>query len=297
MFGATTKDTHRRSAHHGESYYRTIPLAFVHLPKTGGTTVCDWIDQHFSPDQELVCANQEHFRLVAAEKTGGVRYLCEPMIRGHFDLPDGLKYARMLRQEPRRFFTIVRSPEAQLMSYLWHEVSQRRGLLKGRDHPPVEVENYLRDYVETAESLEFSIEGAQSAFFSRTARDVLKGCSPATDLSSECRYAKETYLDGVHVVGLTERLHDSLRLVARAMRWPAPRNLGNARMSGAGNHRIPERIKEILWRRLALDSALYQGAQERFEVEFARLCRAAGSSEKIDNFLDHQAEVHSLPSN
>jgi hypothetical protein len=68
-------------------------------------------------------------------------------------------------------------------------------------------------------------------------------------------------------------------------------------MSGAGNRRIPERIKEILWRRLALDSALYQGAQQRVEVEFARLCRAASSLEKIDNFLDRQAEVRSLPNN
>ena len=267
-------------------------LAFVHLPKTGGTSVSDWIDQYCSPDQQFVCDNAEHFRTVAAEQTGGgATYLSTQVIRGHFDLPDGLKYARMLRQEPRLFFTIVRSPEAQLMSYLWHEVSQRRGLLKGRDHPLVEVESYLSDYIETAESLEFSAEGAQSAFFSRTAGEALKGRSSATDLSSECRHAKEAYLDGVHIVGLTERLHDSLRLIEWAMKWPAPRDLGEARMSGAGNRRIPEKIKEILWRRLVLDSALYRGAQERFATDFARLCRAAGSPEGIDDFLDRNASL------
>ncbi len=267
------------------------PLAFVHLPKTGGTSVCDWIDQHCSLEQQFVCNNAEHFRSVAAEKTGDAAYLCQPVIRGHFDLFDGLKYARLLRHELRLFFTIVRSPEAQLMSYLWHAVSQKLGLVEGRNHPRVEIEAYLSDYIEMAESLEFSPEGVQSSFFSCAARDMFKEGRSAPDLSTECLHAKETYLVGVHIVGLTERLHDSLRLVAWAMKWPAPRNLGKARMSGAGNCRIPERLKEILWRRLTLDSALYDGAQERFTTDFARLCRAAGSADRIDDFLDHESEL------
>jgi hypothetical protein len=297
MFGVTARDTHRRSNCHGASYDRTIPLAFVHLPKTGGTTVCDWIDQHFSPDQQLVCDSEEHFRLIATERTGGVSYLCEPMIRGHFDLPDGLKYARMVRHEMRLFFTIVRSPEAQLMSLLWHMVSAKHGLVKGRNHPPVEVETYLSDYIAAAEEFECCPLGSQCSFFCRAFNSVFQGGRSPADLSEVCAHIRESYLDGVHIVGVSERLADSLRLVAWAMRWPAPRNLANARISGAGKRDIPKEVKAILWRRLALDSALHEGAQERFEIEFARLCRAAGSSEKIDDFLDLQAAARSLPSN
>jgi hypothetical protein len=210
-------------------------------------------------------------------------------------LPDGLKYARMLRHEPRLFFTIVRTPEAQLMSLLWHMIANKRGLVEGRDHPSAKVEAYFSSYVEVAESFEYCSDGAQSGFFCRAHCSVFKGGRSAADLSGECAYVREAYLDGVHIVGLSDRLLDSLRLVAWAMKWPAPRNLGHARMSGAGNHEVPEKVREILWRRLALDSALYEGARERFERDYARLCRAAGSPDMIDDFLDLEA-VLAIPS-
>ena len=102
------------------------------------------------------------------------------------------------------------------------------------------------------------------------------------------------HLDGLRALGvlrpgarvLTERLADSLRLLAWRMQRPAPRNIGIARESGAGRHPMPLLIKGILRRHIQLDRILYAKARVRFDADFAALAAAAGSAQVIDDHLD-----------
>ncbi len=246
------------------------PLGFVHLPKTGGTSTSDWIDQHVPVDRQFVCENPAHFvsvgRKLAIEKNIPFDF---QLIRGHFYLKDGYKYAATFRNTSRFFFTLVREPEAQLMSLLWHIISTRgRNLTVGRDHAQVQVEGFMRDYIEVAESFEFEGSGSQCSYFLANPDEPFWNGRKREHIEKDVEAFKRQCLDRIGLVGLNERLVDSLRLLAWSLNWPAPRNIGNARFSGAGGARLPEEVRAILWRRLAYDQALYEMAQARFNAAF-----------------------------
>jgi hypothetical protein len=97
--------------------------------------------------------------------------------------------------------------------------------------------------------------------------------------------------DRVHIVGITERLVDSLRVLAWKMGWPAPRNVGNARSSRAGENPIPKNIKNLVEHKLYLDSIFYQHARDRFLTDFAALVQDAGGEHNVDDHLDRNADT------
>lgn len=99
-----------------------------------------------------------------------------------------------------------------------------------------------------------------------------------------------TALDSFAVVGLTERLQDTARLIAWKLGWPAPARLSQARKSDASVHPIPEAIRSKFSAELAVDEILYKEAQSRFERLLACLVREAGHENQVDSWLNHQAE-------
>ena len=271
------------------------PLGFVHVPKTGSTSASDWIEAHVPPDQQFVCDHADHFASVGrASMLEKGMPLDFTLVRGHFRLKDGYKYTASLRNTPRFFFTILREPEAQTMSLLWHFVSQRRNLTVGRDHAQVQVEGFIEEYIEIAESLEFNGDGSQSGYFLRYPDKPFRNGRKLENIDHDVKFFKHECFKRIGLVGLNERLLDSLRLLAWSLKWRAPRNIGLARLSGAGGVRLPEEIRAILWRRLAYDQALYEVAKRNFNRAFDRLLAAAGSEDQIDDFLDSRAE-HGLP--
>jgi hypothetical protein len=92
-------------------------------------------------------------------------YLSKEVIRGHFFLSDRLEYARLYHKYPRLFFTVIRSPEEQLMSSLWHGVRHANNLIVGRDHPAPEFSKYRRAIVAEAASFRKNNTGMQLSFF------------------------------------------------------------------------------------------------------------------------------------
>ena len=53
---------------------------------------------------------------------------------------------------------------------------------------------------------------------------------------------------------------------------------------------MDNKIRALLWRHLLFDQALYAEAKRRFVREYEMLCTAAGSAERIDDFLDGKAK-------
>lgn len=249
------------------------PLAFLHIFKTGGTTTSDWISSHVPVDSTFVPAGPEEFFNTASSKDVD----SFDLIRGHFYMC----HAALLLKRPRVIFTIVRKPESHLMSALWHEFSHARGDIdvERRMHRPFS-EGELFEIAKVALRYRLQKTGTQAGFLVMDF-NLLQTRRRRTIISS--------MLDGLsrcHVVGLTERLADSLRLLAWRMQWPAPRNIGNARESGAGRHPMPLLIKGILRSHIRLDRILYTKARERFDADFGALVAAAGSAQAIDDYLD-----------
>ena len=269
------------------------PLAFLHLPKTGGTSVSHWIAKQYGKDDQFVCANADDFAHRASKATiDGQIYFPHGLIRGHFRLLDAIKFSRLMNGQRRIFFTVTRNPEEQLMSLLWHKICQRLGLMSADDtvHPSIEVERFLEEFIREAESFEFNSLGSQCSFLTGAFDEVVAGGRGEVALPP-ARPIIENALMAVDVVGVNERLLDSLRLLAWTMRWPAPRDIGAARLSGAGQREVPQPVLDILWRRLELDTIVHDCARSRFLEDYDRLCLAAGSPDKIDTFLDRHAEA------
>lgn len=270
------------------------PLAFLHVFKTGGTTISDWLDSNCSADERLVCEDPWHFRRIGetAIESGEV-YLSKGVIRGHFFLPDGLEYARLHHKSPRLFFTVIRSPEAQLMSSLWHSVSHANNLIVGRDQPAAEFSKYRRAIVAEAAYFQENNIGTQLSFFLNVPpRRRFWVLERKKDIAATAEHLARQALERIHVVGLSDRLTDTLRILSWYMEWPAPRQISDARVSGAGQQQMDKQIKALLWRHLLFDQALYAEAKQRFIRDYNMLCTAAGSAENIDDFLDVRAKKH-----
>ncbi len=215
------------------------PACFIHVFKAGGTSVSDWLCQHYP--ESIVAADPITFR------ENRDRHLSAPLVRGHIfarDVPKG-----------RVMLTVVRKPEAQFMSALWHFAS---GATNDRRHLPFDG----RDLSEQARLFTAEIDAGQSRFFDPNG------------------------LAGIDVVGLTERLQDSLRLFAWRLGLPPPREVAHARHSKAGNAPMPDKIRDILREQLERDCALYDAARDQFQRDFAELTALSGG--RVDAFLaDH----------
>lgn len=241
--------------------YRAI---FIHPFKAGGTSVSDYLCKYYDN---------------SASPTDPISYLKEKknraqLIRGHIcaiDAPQGYKK-----------LTIIRNPEAQLMSALWHTMTHSSDNL---NHLPF---NKSRDLIKQVREVWMSeknsynitgqLYGTQSSFF----------CLPR---KSGCD-ALET-IRHFNVVGITERMDDSLRIMAWRLCLPPPQTKYHARSSQAGDYPMPDEIRQMLLPQLSEDSLLYNRANEIFEKDFLRLVNLAGSDrhQDIDAFLMERSKV------
>lgn len=231
---------------------------FIHVFKAGGTTVSDWLISQY-PESDCP-PNPAGFRENKED------YLSAPRLRGHVYWPD------VCDLRDRIFLTMVREPESLLMSALWHMISAT----VDRRHVPYDS-SFQDKLLEEAKTL----VGRQRQlgmirFFIGEELEPQESCI----LSA---------LENIHVVGLTERMRDSLRLFAWKLGCKAPRNINHARNSGAGALSLPREIREIFREELRWDGFLYEAVRQRFDKDFAALCDLAGAERNIDDYLDQHA--------
>ena len=224
-------------------------VCFIHVFKASGTTVSDWLISQFPISD--VPPDSKTFRM---DKQA---YLSTPLLRGHVFYQD----VKGLRD--RLFLTVVRDPESRLMSALWHLAEG--GLDRRHKIYDPSLQECLMEQAEKKKA------GGMYLYFS-------------LDISSAV-----SALEAFSVVGLTERLQDSLRLFAWKLGCKAPRGIGHARRSGAGTFPLPPEIRKLYEKELAWDTLLYDAARRHFDRNFAALCSAAGSEDGIDDYLDHRA--------
>ncbi len=251
------------------------PVAFLHLEKTAGMSLASFLTARFhplqiDPDPHRVCPPHVRAPFPPHVVERARRY---PLVWGHYDLPS----IRRLGDD-RFVFTVLRKPEARILSLYWYWRSHG-SLYLGRDgsNQPVLAAQTL-SLTEFLDSEDPMVRNYIDNFYVRrltgryqtTANDDL--LMQDTD---GCLRAAMDALTSMNFVGITEDMNGSMAVLggmlgfdppARAPRVNiTPRLSKEGTLSGEGpNAPITRRVAAQLAWLTRLDCLVYEAAYERF---------------------------------
>jgi hypothetical protein len=211
-------------------------IAFVHIPKTAGTTLNAILARAYSPDQtceimmrgmslRVPSAMMLRKRTVSFSKIRRLKSALKHrpgvrLIRGHFDLS-----LDKLLPADTRFFTLLRDPVERAVSHYYHYRRQKSDPIH-----PLAMRSTLTEWVGSCGLVE--MDNGQTR---RLAGAMNLPCGRVTPQTLE--RAKSALARNFEVVGLTERFDESLILLHRAFNWPlyrfAAHNVGDCRTQHA----------------------------------------------------------------
>jgi hypothetical protein len=229
-------------------------VVFVHLPKSGGTTLRRVIARQYPARSIHVLARP------VRESVQAFRGLPEPrrralrLVAGHAPfglhrfLPQGARYVSMVREPVSRVASlyehILASPAHKL-----HDAVARGGMS-------------LLEYVESGVSQ--AADNGQTRLLSDTPYVRAGTCSQAM-LDAARRNIEEHFA----VLGVTERFDESLILMSLALGWTRSLRYHRANVTRGLRRPIPEGVREAVARRNALDVELHRFAAERLAARVA----------------------------
>ena len=227
-------------------------LIFLHIPKTGGQTLTEILDQVYAPEKIYTidyadpARALDGFRNMPPEKRAGYS-----LIRGHAAF--GL---HKILPRPARYITFLRDPVERAASLYAH-------ILRDPGH-------YLHEQVRTMSFCEFATSSLTAEMDNGQAR-LLTGfnASPSgqrpPDLEERAIAAMR---DHFLFVGLTERYDESLLLLAKRLRWrrlPGCRPLNVNPNPIAATSLLSEEIAKIEAFN-SIDRKVYLHARDNFEI-------------------------------
>jgi Sulfotransferase family len=236
---------------HRHPRHSDLCLVFMHIPKTGGTTLYPSLQWSYPPHETLhidIPKNELHrMEDVPLASRSSLR-----LLHGHFAY--GIhKYI----PRPSRYVTVLREPIARV-------ISAYKQILKRPSHE--HHDRIVRGRIDLEEFIEtFWTDEKRN----RQIRDLCNEYDGPLDRET-LEQAKRN-LEGFLVVGLTERFEETFALVRRTLRLRLPfyvtRNVGFPLDAS-------ERAVDLIREREKLDMELYAFASELF----ARQITAQGSS-------------------
>jgi galactose-3-O-sulfotransferase len=177
-------------------------LVFVHIPKTGGTTVAYVVWRQFPRGQAIdldastVEDANRRWNAMASEQRSGVR-----CIRGHLPFEPG-----MFAPRATRFFTILRDPVERVVSeYYYNLTSPRRMLYLPLTHDRITLDQFVRS------ELSAPVHNGQTRMLAGAKREA----TPREMLD----LALANLRNHMVVVGITERLDGTLLLCRAVLGW------------------------------------------------------------------------------
>jgi hypothetical protein len=177
---------------------------FIHIPKTGGTTLHRIIDRQYPPERRHWITRHdvglEAFKRLPPACRANMR-----LVRGH--IPFGV---HAYIPGPATYFTILRQPIERVISYYYFvQREPEHYLYDYANTPGMTIQRYLEDRVS------LQTDNFQTRLISGIWTDVGYGeCDEAT-----LALAKENLEKHFAVVGLTKRFDESLMLLKRTFGW------------------------------------------------------------------------------
>lgn len=240
-------------------------LYFLHIPKTAGTTLRTYLEDHF--DTAAVCPAWLTDELIDKPPSWFRPY---QLLCGHY----GWLALEMLDRRPR-IATMLREPEDWARSAYKHVLTMKEHWL----HPhckDMSFEEFVLDGMGELELLNMqtrflALDDLQRDFFghnhmSHHAPRALRDKYFGEDLLQRSL----ARLDQADFVGIVERFDDSLALLAHQMGWPRPRAFPKYNISKPSDRlALGERGRARLAELTAHDRVLYTRARALFEERFA----------------------------
>jgi len=258
-------------------------VVFVHVPRTGGTTLRSVFTTAYGAD--AVRAPGNIFRSVDRTRSGlkrlaAGRHLGLRVVAGH--VPFGL--ACTLMPEGTRYVTLLRDPVERALSHYEHARTHHHRPLSPR--PTRARPSAAALPIAAALALEDAIARDEHLLDNLATRMLCDAESPYGDLPDDAlESAKRNLRDRFELVGLTERMDESIVLLDRLLgTGRAPYTSRRVRRRRAGGKPSADALAEI-GRRNALDLELYAFAGELFAE---RVAAQDGS------FTDDVERLHTL---
>jgi hypothetical protein len=249
---------------------RTSLIAFVHIPKTAGTTLNSMLERQYSSDElhEVMMRGMSWIApeprlvprpLISLSKINRLKSALRcprrlRVIHGHFDL----SILKLLPPDAR-CFTLLRDPVERAISHYYHY----RRMVADPVHA-LAMRSTLAQWVDACGLVE--MDNGQTR---RLAGEMNLPCGRVTPSILE---RAKSNLARFAVVGLTERFEESLILLHHAFHWPLHRL--PARNVGSGRpHRseVGEETLRAIEDRNRFDRDLYRFASELFERALAKI--------------------------
>ncbi|MFZ5830271.1 MAG: sulfotransferase family 2 domain-containing protein [Planctomycetota bacterium] len=255
-------------------------LQFVHIPKTAGTSIRKFLDIHFSPHEvfpaEVVIQaypgiTDDHlFERLDERRMGRYR-----LLRGHHTADVTRPFLSVYKDRIVRF-TVLREPMSQLISeygMCLHDPAfpLRDEFLAG----PATFSDYLRFF-----KFRWVWRG------DRQASHVVKQVYPTEQQPPRADWARlaQAQLESYAMVGIFERLHDSVELLAYILGWEAPAAVGhlNKSMHQGSLPELSAEDRALIDERYAGDRQLFQRANARFDLAYRQMLHDLGLTDAPD---------------
>jgi hypothetical protein len=235
-------------------------LIFLHIPKTGGSTLRSIISKFYRktfldmPHKPFQPYNHPPQKLIELfqEKLAG--FQPEPQVIGghmffglHHYLPEGWRY-----------ITVLRHPVERVLSTFYYAV-QLKQLALTDIHDFVNGSLPNGRYIWTVSNMQTRYISAENGFPMEVPPDE----SPLEMLAQAQKHLMDHFL----VAGVTDQFDETVVLLKNACHWPRPGYYHvNRTQKKPKTQDVPQEIIDTILRRNALDLALYEFARDRLNA-------------------------------
>ncbi len=247
------------------------PIAFMHIEKTAGTSLAEFLQRRFSP---MLIMPQPRDATAAATWFRHPSARAYPILQGHFDL----QFLRTHAPD-RQIVTFLREPVARLLScyYYW-----RSGQI-GNDVEDVNEAAVLAGRLGLLDFLRCDHPVVVTQIDNIYARRLTGDDRPAgIGVAERCSFAivdrALAELDSLAFVGITERFSESLVALSAKFGWVPPRTIPCTNSLHQNEIDLPQYFKPVppepitpqiraeLDRLTRLDRVIYRAALRKFDA-------------------------------